>query len=193
MKISLITFHPCLTGKWFIRDVRLDLCQPQHFNLQDDSWGGLRLGFPLLLSPHLCMRMPLIFHLVHMTLTHLPTSEEWICLYYHILNGSIMKGLLVIRQEGVGPVLTGQRMALRGLLGMLMSAGSSGSALNSSQFLLSFFFSFQALYCGCSCHGSRWFFSCMDGCLWAMCWFRYNWPLCIHRWHIDWQYSRLFI
>lgn len=39
-------------------------------------------------------------------------------------------------------MLTGQRMALQGLLGMLMSAGSSGSALNSSQFLLSFFFSF---------------------------------------------------
>lgn len=59
--------------------------------------------------------VPLIFHLIPVTHTR-PTSEEPICLYYHILNGSKIKGLLVIMEEGVG--------LLQGPLGMLMSAGS---------------------------------------------------------------------
>lgn len=98
----------------------------------------------------------------------LPTFDEQIYLYYHNLNGSIMKGLLVIRREGGGPVPTGQRMALKDLLGMLMSTGSWGSALNSSQFLLSFFFFLQALYCGSGCHGSSWF-SAVRTAVWGGC------------------------
>ena len=188
MKISLIAFRPRLTGKWFIRDVRLDLCQPQHFNLQDDSWGSY-------IWASLCCCRPARFHLAHVTLTHLPTSEEWICLYYHILNGSIMKGLLAIRQEGVGPGAdrtTDGFARPPGNVNVRWEFRVCAELISISPFIFFFFLS-RLYYCGCSCHGSRWFFSCMDGCLWGMRWFRHNWPLCIHHWHIDWQYSRVFL
>lgn len=45
-------------------------------------------------------------------------------LYYHVPNGSVMKGLLAIRHEGGGPVVTGQWMAVQGPLGISMSPGS---------------------------------------------------------------------
>ena len=133
---------PNVTAEGFIPGVRRDPGQPQHFNLQDGSWDAARLEFPPKVPP--------------------PPHKEQTCLYHHVLNGSVMKGLLAIRQEGGGgwaadrttdgfqrpPGNVNVSWELRGL---------RWTHLNSS-----FHFPpppppFQAWYCGSGCHGSSWF------------------------------------